>query len=101
MSGEQAQYRHEPTPNVHRLTWPDGVVFEVRSPQRDALRRLKAEVITWVPGHRDPLSRAVIDLLSEVDRARFHQNLQARVALLNGAGEGLKSIDWFTRLLAA
>jgi AAA domain len=84
-----------------RLWEDDGTSLEILHPQRDVFRRLKAEVIAKAKHGQFLLARAVIDLLSEPDRVRFHQNAQARAASLKSDGEHLALIDWYARLLEA
>jgi replicative DNA helicase len=47
------------------------------------------------------LNQAVLDLLNESDRARFHQNTVGVASSLNGQSKDVAHIDWFRRLLMA
>jgi len=101
MPGERYEYSYDPKADSHQLTWAEGVIVQLVQPKRDAFRHLKTDVIVWAPGVDEPLNRGMVDLLSEADRARFHQNTLAKIAWLNGNGDALKSINFFERLLQA
>jgi hypothetical protein len=93
---------YDPQTNSYAWSWQDdGTSLEIVHPQRDVFRRLKAEVIARGRHGQLLLGRTVIDLLNDMDRVRFHQNVQARAASLNRDGEHLADIDWYARLLEA
>src|SRR5215813_3231789 len=81
---------YAPSDTTHTFTWADCTRLELRTPARDRMRRLWAEVLAYA-GPEAPLNHKRLDLMDQTACDRF----AAGCAALDGA------MAWGPRLLYA